>query len=138
MTIGTWNVNGIRARQSQVQEWVQRDRPDVVCLQEIKAGSDQVPTALCEMEDYWCYWHGAKGYSGVGLHVSKTFSAERPTFSHPAFDYESRIVTTEIARRDGRVGLRAERRQGLRRQDALPRGDRRLRRCRRTRRASGS
>ena len=96
MTIGTWNVNGIRARQSQVQEWVRRDRPDVVCLQEIKAGSDQVPTALCEMEDYWCYWHGAKGYSGVGLHVSKAFSAERPVFAHPAFDYESRIVTTEI------------------------------------------
>ena len=71
MTIGTWNVNGIRARQSQLQEWVQRDRPDIVCLQEIKAGSDQVPTALCEMEDYWCYWHGAKGYSGVGLHVQQ-------------------------------------------------------------------
>ena len=97
MTIGTWNVNGIRARQSQLQEWVRRDRPDIVCLQEIKAGSDQVPTALCEMEDYWCYWHGAKGYSGVGLHVSKTFSADRPVFAHPAFDYESRIVTTEIA-----------------------------------------
>ena len=97
MTIGTWNVNGIRARQAQLQEWVRRDRPDIVCLQEIKAGSDQVPTALCEMEDYWCYWHGAKGYSGVGLHVSKTFSADRPVFAHPAFDYESRIVTTEIA-----------------------------------------
>ncbi|HEY7058368.1 MAG TPA: endonuclease/exonuclease/phosphatase family protein, partial [Vicinamibacterales bacterium] len=78
MKIGTWNVNGIRARQSQVQEWVERDRPDILCLQEIKAGSDQVPAALCEMEDYWCYWHGGKGYSGVGLHVSKSFSAERP------------------------------------------------------------
>jgi exodeoxyribonuclease III len=97
MTIGTWNVNGIRARQSQVQEWVERDRPDIVCLQEIKAGSDQVPTAICEMENYWCYWHGAKGYSGVGLHVSKTFCVERPAFAHPGFDYESRIVTTEIA-----------------------------------------
>ena len=65
MKIATWNVNGIRARQAQVQEWIERDRPDVVCLQEIKATSDQVPTALCEMEGYWCYWHGGKGYSGV-------------------------------------------------------------------------
>jgi exodeoxyribonuclease III len=97
MRIGTWNVNGIRARQAQVQEWVERDRPDVVCLQEIKADSDQVPAALCEMEGYWCYWHGAKGYSGVGLHVSKAFCAERPLFEHPEFDYESRIVTTEVA-----------------------------------------
>src|SRR6478735_649519 len=96
MTIGTWNVNGIRARQSQVQEWVQRDRPDVVCLQEIKAGSDQVPTALCEMEGYWCYWHGSKGYSGVGLHVSKRFAPERPEFVHPAFDYENRIVLVRL------------------------------------------
>jgi exodeoxyribonuclease-3 len=96
MKICTWNVNGIRARQSQLHEWVERDRPDIICLQEIKAGSDQVPTALCEMEGYWCYWHGAKGYSGVALHVSKTLCAERPQFAHPAFDYESRIVTVDI------------------------------------------
>jgi exodeoxyribonuclease III len=96
VTIGTWNVNGIRARQAQVQEWIERERPDVVCLQEIKASSDQVPEALCEMEGYWCYWHGGKGYSGVGLHVSKTFAPERPPFSHPAFDFENRIVQVEI------------------------------------------
>lgn len=92
MKIATWNVNGIRARQAQVQEWVARERPEVVCLQEIKASSDQVPTALCEMEGYWCYWHGEKGYSGVGLHVRKTLTAGRPDFSHPPFDYENRIV----------------------------------------------
>ncbi len=97
MKVGTWNVNGIRARQSQVQEWIERDRPDVVCLQEIKAGSDQVPAALCEMEGYWCYWHGAKGYSGVALHVSKDRCPDRPAFVHPEFDYESRIVTVNIA-----------------------------------------
>ena len=95
MKIGTWNVNGIRARQAQLQEWIARERPDVVCLQEIKASQDQVPTALCEMEGYWCYWHGSKGYSGVGLHVSKSLAPERPLFSHPAFDYESRIVLFE-------------------------------------------
>ena len=75
LKIATWNVNGIRARQAQVQEWIERERPDVVCLQEIKATSDQMPAALCEMEGYWCYWHGGKGYSGVGLHVSKTLAA---------------------------------------------------------------
>src|SRR5260370_32067908 len=93
MKIATWNVNGIRARQAQLQEWVEREQPDVICLQEIKAVSEQVPAALCEMEGYWCYWHGTKGYSGVGLHVRKTFSSASPVFDHPAFDYESRIVT---------------------------------------------
>ncbi len=96
MKIATWNVNGIRARQSQVQELVERERPDIVCLQEIKAVSDQVPAALCEMEGYWCYWHGAKGYSGVGLHVNKSIAPERPAFAHPDFDYESRIVTADV------------------------------------------
>lgn len=96
MKIATWNVNGIRARQSQLQEWVEREQPDILCLQEIKAVPDQIPAALCEMEGYWCYWHGTKGYSGVGLHVRKAFSPDRPAFDHPAFDYESRIVTATV------------------------------------------
>src|SRR4051812_17201930 len=96
LKLATWNVNGIRARQAQVQDWIERERPDVVCLQEIKATSDQVPAALCEMEGYWCYWHGGKGYSGVGLHVSKTLAAVRPSFSPPAFDYENRIATVDL------------------------------------------
>jgi exodeoxyribonuclease-3 len=97
MKIATWNVNGVRARQANVQEWVERERPDVVCLQEIKAGIDQLPVWLCELDGYWCYWHGGKGYSGVALHVSKSFSPERPAFEHPAFDYEHRIVQTRLA-----------------------------------------
>ena len=98
MKIATWNVNGIRARHAQVQEWIERERPDVVCLQEIKAVvRPGARPALCEMQGYWCYWHGGKGYSGVGLHVSKAVAPERPLFSHPAFDYENRIVAVEIA-----------------------------------------
>src|SRR5215207_8092890 len=96
MKISTWNVNGIRARQSQLQEWVERERPDVVCLQEIKAPSEHVPAALCEMEGYWCYWHGGKGYSGVGLHIRKDAFPATPDFQHPKFDYEHRIVTVEL------------------------------------------
>jgi exodeoxyribonuclease-3 len=95
--IATWNVNGVRARQANVQEWIERERPDVVCLQEIKAGIDQLPVWLCELDGYWCYWHGGKGYSGVALHVSKSFSPERPAFEPPAFDYEHRIVQARLA-----------------------------------------
>src|SRR5262245_64128761 len=98
MRIATWNVNGIRARQAQLQEWLDRERPDVVCLQEIKASTDQLPVWLCELEGYWCYWHGGKGYSGVALHVRKASDAERPAFQHPEFDYEHRIVTVRLAK----------------------------------------
>ena len=96
MKIATWNVNGIRARQAQVEHWLERDSPDIVCLQEIKASTDQLPTGLCEMQGYWCYWHGGKGYSGVAIHVSQSLAPERPRFSHPSFDFEHRIVTVEL------------------------------------------
>jgi exodeoxyribonuclease III len=96
MKIATWNVNGIRARQHEVVEWAQRERPDVICLQELKATVEQIPSPLCDLAGYWCYWHGNKAYSGVGLHVSKDLAPNRPEFSHPPFDHESRIVTARF------------------------------------------
>jgi exodeoxyribonuclease-3 len=96
MKIATWNVNGIRARQAQVQEFLDREQPDVLCLQEIKAAIDQLPVWLCELEGYWCYWHGGKGYSGVALHVRKASYPDRPSFYHPEFDFEHRIVTATL------------------------------------------
>jgi exodeoxyribonuclease III len=92
MKIVTWNVNGIRAREDELLELVARERPDVVCLQELKAKREQVPEALGGLADYWCYWHGASAYSGVGLHLRKSRFPEEPVFGHPPFDHETRIV----------------------------------------------
>jgi exodeoxyribonuclease-3 len=100
MKIATWNVNGIRARGAQVLEWLQREQPDVACLQEIKATREQVPAGLCEPEGYWSYWHGgARGYSGVALLVRKGFSPDEPAFAHPEFDFENRIVVAQVRER---------------------------------------
>ena len=96
MKLVTWNVNGIRARQAQVQECLEREQPDIVCLQELKAAPEQLPLGLCELDGYWCYWHGGKGYSGVGLHVRKTWHPAQPSYEHPAFDFEHRIVTARL------------------------------------------
>lgn len=96
MKIATWNVNGIRAREAQFHEWLLRERPDIVCLQEIKATVEQVPAAICELDGYWCYWHGGKGYSGVALHLNKERFPQRPEFSHPPFDHETRIVVAQL------------------------------------------
>jgi exodeoxyribonuclease-3 len=96
MKLATWNVNGIRARQAEVQTFIEKERPDVLCLQELKASLDQLPVWLCQIEGYWCYWHGGKAYSGVGLHVRTETTAERPIFEHPAFDFEHRIVTAQL------------------------------------------
>jgi len=97
MKIATWNVNGIRARQAQLREWMERDRPDVVCLQELKAEPSQIPEQV-KLEDYQALWHGLRGYSGVSLHIRKGAFDAGPAFSHPEFDMESRIVQAELGK----------------------------------------
>jgi len=96
MKIVTWNVNGIRARQAQVLEWLDLERPEILCLQELKAAPEQIPSDLSSLQDYWSCWHGQKGYSGVGLHIRRDLAPERPTFSHPDFDFESRVVSVDL------------------------------------------
>ncbi|MEO7191839.1 MAG: exodeoxyribonuclease III [Vicinamibacterales bacterium] len=96
MKVLTWNVNGIRARQQEVAELIDREQPDVVCLQEIKAAPDKVPELIVAAGGYWCYWHGAGGYSGVALLVRHSFFTERPGFDHPSFDMENRIVVADL------------------------------------------
>src|SRR5512134_2398343 len=61
--VATWNVNGIRAREAQVLALVDREKPDVLCLQEIKAPLARVPPSLCDLAGYVCLWHGATAYS---------------------------------------------------------------------------
>lgn len=97
MKIATWNVNGIRARAAQFSEWVARERPDAICLQEIKARPDQVPEELRGLPEYHGVWHGAGGYSGVALLVRKDRAPAAPRIWHPPFDMETRIVAADLA-----------------------------------------
>src|SRR5882672_10864930 len=97
MKIATWNVNGFRARQAQFSEWLARDRPDVVCLQELKAERAQIPEQP-GLAGYHTYWHGLRAYSGVALHVRKDLFDAQPAYSHPDFDIESRIVQAQIGK----------------------------------------
>ena len=103
MKIATWNVNGIRARQGQLIEWLAAEKPDVVCLQEIKASLDQLPFELRDVEGYWSYWHGEKGYSGVALLVAKSLVGALPMCSHPGFDFEQRIACATVPSPAGEV-----------------------------------
>ena len=103
MKIATWNVNGIRARQGQLLDWLAAEKPDLVCLQEIKASLDQLPFELRDIEHYWSYWHGEKGYSGVALLVSKSLAGALPVCSHPGFDFEQRIACATVPSPTGDV-----------------------------------
>src|SRR4051812_15024235 len=97
MIVATWNVNGIRARAAEFSAWLDRERPDVVCLQEFKASPEQVSEAIRDHPEYARFWHGQKGgYSGVSLHLRRGAFSAVPAFSHPSFDTETRIVQCNL------------------------------------------
>ena len=70
MKIISYNINGIRAAiKKNLLNWIEIESPDILCLQEIKANTDQFNTSDFEKLGYHCYWYSAqkKGYSGVAI-----------------------------------------------------------------------
>lgn len=67
MKIATYNVNGIRARISNLLEWLEREQPDIVCLQELKAADDSFPLLSIKGAGYGAIWHGQKSWNGVAI-----------------------------------------------------------------------
>ena len=67
MKIATYNLNGIRARLPRLLEWLEREKPDVVCLQELKCADEALPVADLEDAGYAGVWHGQKGFNGVAV-----------------------------------------------------------------------
>src|SRR5690606_21962333 len=63
----TYNVNGIRARLTNLVEWLERECPDVVCLQELKAADDVFPIIAISAAGYGAVWHGQKSWNGVAI-----------------------------------------------------------------------
>lgn len=94
----SWNVNGIRAVMKRgFLEWLEKESPDILCLQETKATPEQLEDSLREPQGYYAYWNypEKKGYGGVA-----TFTKEKPLrvqngFGISKFDTEGRVIITE-------------------------------------------
>lgn len=67
MRIATFNVNSINARLPNLLRWLDSTRPDVVCLQELKAPQEKFPAAAVREAGYGAIWHGQKSYNGVAI-----------------------------------------------------------------------
>jgi exodeoxyribonuclease-3 len=67
MKIATYNVNGIRSRLPNLLEWLQRESPDVACLQELKALDESFPMLALKAAGYEAIWHGQKSWNGVAI-----------------------------------------------------------------------
>ena len=67
MKIATFNVNGISARLSALLRWLAESKPDVACLQELKAPQEKFPEAAIREAGYGVIWHGQKSWNGVSI-----------------------------------------------------------------------
>ena len=67
MKLVTYNLNGIRARLPRLLEYLDREKPDILCLQELKCADDALPIADIEGAGYHAVWHGQKGFNGVAI-----------------------------------------------------------------------
>ena len=67
MKIATFNINGIRSRLPRLLDWLAREAPDVVCLQELKASQEQFPERQIVDAGYQAIWHGQRAWNGVAI-----------------------------------------------------------------------
>jgi exodeoxyribonuclease-3 len=66
-TLATWNVNSVRSRMDAVLPWLKHNKPDVLCLQEIKVETSKFPAGPFEELGYSCAVFGQKSYNGVAI-----------------------------------------------------------------------
>ncbi len=67
MKIATYNVNGVNGRLSVLLRWLNEAKPDVVCLQELKAPHDKFPLKAIKDAGYKAIWLGQKSWNGVAI-----------------------------------------------------------------------
>jgi exodeoxyribonuclease-3 len=67
MKIATFNINNINKRLPQLTDWLREERPDVVCLQELKAAQSEFPRAALDKAGYGAAWRGQKSWNGVAI-----------------------------------------------------------------------
>jgi exodeoxyribonuclease III len=77
MKIATFNVNGITARLQPMLHWLAESRPDIVCLQELKAPQERFPESAIRDAGYGVVWHGQKSWNGVAILARGTEPLER-------------------------------------------------------------
>src|SRR5262249_16004801 len=67
MKIATFNVNNVRKRRANLLGWLRQARPDVACLQELKATDSEFPIAAIKKAGYGAIWRGQKSWNGVAI-----------------------------------------------------------------------
>jgi len=98
MKIATFNINNINRRLPNLLRWLRAAKPDVVCLQELKASDAEFPRAAIEKAGYHALWRGQKTWNGVAILSRKA----EPVLTRDALpgdrnDHEARYIEAAIS-----------------------------------------
>jgi exodeoxyribonuclease-3 len=95
--IASYNLNGIRARLPRLVEWLDREKPEIVCLQELKCADESLPIGDIEAAGYGAVWHGQKGFNGVAVLAREdTPKLRRMGLPGDPDDTHSRYIEAEV------------------------------------------
>jgi exodeoxyribonuclease-3 len=95
MKVTSWNVNGIRARLERVLAFLDRRRPDALCLQETKVTDAEFPRAPFEERGYHVETHGQRAYNGVAL-IARTPLRDLARGLGEGPDHDRRLIAARI------------------------------------------
>jgi exodeoxyribonuclease-3 len=96
MKVATWNVNSIRARRQHVIDWLDARQPDVLCLQELKATSDEFPFEEVRECGYEAAVFGQKTYNGVAILSRAPIGDVVEGFGDDEDDPQARLLSAQI------------------------------------------
>ena len=97
MKIATFNVNGVNGRLPVLMRWLAEAKPDVACLQELKAPDEKFPEPAIRQAGYRAVWHGQKGWNGVAILArDRTPMETRRGLPGDADDAHSRYIEAAV------------------------------------------
>ena len=97
MKVATFNVNNINRRLPNLLQWLQRAKPDIVALQELKAADNDFPRGVIEKAGYGAVWHGQKSWNGVAILARKAEPVLiRDELPGDAKDREARYIEAAV------------------------------------------
>jgi exodeoxyribonuclease-3 len=103
LKIATFNINGIRSRLPALLAWLERESPDVACLQELKAAQGEFPIKDIQAAGYGAIWHGQKSWNGVAI-LAKGMDPLETRRGLPGFEDDTHSRYLEAAVRGVLVG----------------------------------
>jgi exodeoxyribonuclease-3 len=96
LKIATWNVNSIKARRERLLAWLDRRKPDVVCVQELKTSEEQFPYSDLEHVGYHAAVMGQKTYNGVAVIAREEPRDVVRGFQDDIDDPQARLIAARI------------------------------------------